>query len=234
MCPGDSVPVRDSASCRIAAVALSAPFLEDFVEEGAECHWCGGCQPQCVRLGSYHGKFARWVCRRAPREESGPAAPPPARQDQSWPGCQERDTVIRDSGQALFANLEALGAIVGCHLDDCLHTDKFAAAEVESCARACHSVPGCAWWVRGDEEGEAKCWLRTGDRGREAGEGWISGHRGCAPLGTETLVMGNSECWSEGFGYGGCCDPRYGPNGNAECWDGVYTFDRCCFPLDEL
>ncbi|CAK0855308.1 unnamed protein product [Prorocentrum cordatum] len=84
------------------------------------------------------------------------------------------------------------------------------------------------------KEGEQKCWFRTGDAGREAGEGWVSGAKGCHPPGTQVMPMGNMECWAEGFGYNECCDAKYGPNGNAQCWDGVYNYDRCCFPKEEL
>merc|ERR1719206_1691223 len=54
----------------------------------------------------------------------------------------------------------------------------------------------CEYWVWGTEEGEQKCWFRTGDSGREAGEGWISGKKSCHPPGTQKLIMGNTECWS--------------------------------------
>merc|ERR1712061_418019 len=64
----------------------------------------------------------------------------------------------------------------------------------------------------GTEEGEQKCWFRTGDSGREAGEGWVSGAKGCHPPGIAPMVMGNSECWAEGFGYNECCDAKFGPN----------------------
>jgi len=153
---------------------------------------------------------------------------------QEWPGCQEQNTVIRNAGQALFTNLQGYGATIGCFLDDCMSSDKFVAMEIESCAKVCLSIPECEFWVWGTEEGEQKCWFRTGDAGREAGEGWVSGPKGCHPPGTQALPLGNPECWAEGFGYEQCCDAKYGPNGNAQCWDGVYNYDRCCFPKEEL
>eukprot|EP00446_Apocalathium_sp_SHHI-4_P029820 CAMPEP_0177243688 /NCGR_PEP_ID=MMETSP0367-20130122/49477_1 /TAXON_ID=447022 ORGANISM="Scrippsiella hangoei-like, Strain SHHI-4" /NCGR_SAMPLE_ID=MMETSP0367 /ASSEMBLY_ACC=CAM_ASM_000362 /LENGTH=175 /DNA_ID=CAMNT_0018695393 /DNA_START=87 /DNA_END=614 /DNA_ORIENTATION=+ len=153
---------------------------------------------------------------------------------EDWPACQQQNTVVRSGGQALFANLQGYGATIGCFLDDCMSSDKFVASEIESCTKVCLSLPECEWWVWGTEEGETKCWFRTGDSGREAGEGWISGHKGCNPPGTQVLVMGNSECWAEGFGYVNCCEAKFGPNGNAQCWDGVFNYDRCCFPKDEL
>eukprot|EP00927_Polykrikos_kofoidii_P026704 TRINITY_DN2374_c0_g1_i1.p1 TRINITY_DN2374_c0_g1~~TRINITY_DN2374_c0_g1_i1.p1 ORF type:complete len:186 (+),score=39.54 TRINITY_DN2374_c0_g1_i1:76-558(+) len=151
-----------------------------------------------------------------------------------WPACQEQGIVIRNAGQALFANLQGYGATIGCFLDDCMNSDKFVASEIESCTKVCKSLPECKFWVWGVEEGEQKCWFRTGDNGREKGEGWVSGAGTCHPPGTQALVMGNSECWMEGFGYENCCDAKYGPNGNAQCWDGVFNYDRCCFPKDEL
>lgn len=167
----------------------------------------------------------------APAQGQGLPAP---KLPSEWPACQEQNTVIRNAGQALFANLQGYGATIGCFLDDCMATDKFVAAEIESCTKVCHSMPECAFWVWGTEEGEQKCWFRTGDAGREAGEGWISGSKTCVPPGTQALTMGNDECWAEGFGYPECCDAKYGPNGNAQCWDGVYNYDRCCFPKEEL
>eukprot|EP00439_Symbiodinium_sp_Y106_P020455 s6408_g2.t1 len=107
--------------------------------------------------------------------------------------------------------------------------------ELEDIARlVCQSLPECEFWVWGQEEGEQKCWFRLGDDGREAGEGWISGGRACHPPGQQAIVMGNVECWIDGFNYDTCCDPKFGPSGNAQCWDGVFNYDRCCFPKDEL
>merc|ERR1712060_504629 len=88
---------------------------------------------------------------------------------QNWPACQEQNTVIRNAGQALFTNLQGYGATIGCFLDDCMSSDKFVAMEIESCAKVCFSLPECTHWVWGTEEGEQKCWFRTGDSGREAG-----------------------------------------------------------------
>jgi len=153
---------------------------------------------------------------------------------QDWPACQEQNTVIRNAGEALFANLQGFGATIGCFLDDCMSSDKFVASEIESCAKVCISIPECQFWVWGTEEGEQKCWFRTKDTGREAGEGWVSGAKGCHPPGTQPMVMGNDECWAPGFAYDECCDAKFGPNGNAQCWDGVYNYDRCCFPKEEL
>mmetsp|Transcript_68412 Transcript_68412/g.184827 ORF Transcript_68412/g.184827 Transcript_68412/m.184827 type:complete len:158 (+) Transcript_68412:61-534(+) len=150
------------------------------------------------------------------------------------PQNQEQDTVVRNAGRALFTNLEGFGAGRGCFEDDCQSSDKFAAKSIESCTRVCQSLPGCEFWVWGREDGEQKCWFRTGDAGREAGEGWTSGAKSCSPPGTQVMPMGNSECWMEGFGYDTCCDAKYGPNGNAQCWDGVFNYDRCCFPKEEL
>merc|ERR1719378_1361638 len=151
-----------------------------------------------------------------------------------WPDCQEKNTVIRNAGKALMANLQGFGATIGCFQDDCQASDKFVVSAMEACPKVCLSLPECEWWVYGTEEGETKCWFRTADDGREAGEGWISGRRSCNPPGTVPLVMGNDECWAEGFGYDTCCDPKFGPSGNLQCWDGVYNYDRCCFPRDEL
>eukprot|EP00438_Fugacium_kawagutii_P032171 Skav225985 [mRNA] locus=scaffold5683:103609:114566:+ [translate_table: standard] len=92
---------------------------------------------------------------------------------QNWPACQEQNTVIRNAGQALFTNLQGYGATIGCFLDDCMSSDKFVASEIESCAKVCFSLPECKFWVWGSEEGEQK----TGDSGREAGEGWVSGSK---------------------------------------------------------
>jgi len=152
----------------------------------------------------------------------------------SWPACMEQNTVIRNAGKALFTNTAGYGAAAGCFIDDCINTDKFAVSTLENCISVCNTLPECQYWTFGEEEGMQKCWLRTADDGREAGEGWTSGHRDCQPPGTETLIMGNSECWMDGFDYSTCCDPKFGPNGNTQCWDGMFNFNRCCFPRMEL
>merc|ERR1712217_412102 len=94
---------------------------------------------------------------------------------QSWPACQEQNTVIRNAGRALFTNLQGFGATVGCFQDDCQNTDMFVTSSINSCTKVCLSLPECEFWVWGSEEGEQKCWFRLGDDGREVGEGWVSG-----------------------------------------------------------
>eukprot|EP00927_Polykrikos_kofoidii_P076719 TRINITY_DN73759_c0_g1_i1.p1 TRINITY_DN73759_c0_g1~~TRINITY_DN73759_c0_g1_i1.p1 ORF type:complete len:171 (+),score=20.59 TRINITY_DN73759_c0_g1_i1:69-581(+) len=153
---------------------------------------------------------------------------------QEWPACQEQGTVIRSAGQGLFTNLEGFGATAGCFSDDCMSSDKFIANDIASCPKVCFSLPKCEFWVWGMEEGETKCWFRTGDAGREAKEDWISGSRSCHPPGTTMMPLGNADCWSGDFVYEKCCDLQYGPHGNAVCWDGAFNYDRCCFPLEEL
>jgi len=247
-CPPGTQVIRDGATCGKASAAAGFSF-DNSLAEGTECHFCSGCQPNVFRLSAEHGPMAKWICAKAPDPPAAePKAPdPPTAEPKAgapmpsraagiaWPDCQEPSTVIRGSaGEALWANLQGYGATIGCFLDDCMSTDKFVAGEIDSCAKVCISLPECQFWVWGIEEGEQKCWFRTGDKGREVGEGWTSGSRACAPPGTEPLALGNTECWAEGFGYAECCDPKYGPNGNAQCWDGVYNYDRCCFPKEEL
>jgi len=152
----------------------------------------------------------------------------------SWPQCIEQNTVIRNAGKALFTNVAGFGAASGCFQDDCKNTDKFAVSKLESCINVCHTLPECSWWVFGTEEGMTKCWLRVADDGRENGDGWSSGAKTCAPPDTAELIMGNQECWVDGFDYNTCCDPKFGPNGNTQCWDGMFNYNRCCFPRHEL
>ncbi|CAD7955777.1 unnamed protein product [Amoebophrya sp. A120] len=155
-------------------------------------------------------------------------------QETTWPACMEQNTVIRNAGKALFTNVAGYGAAAGCFIDDCINTDKFAVSTLENCIAVCNSVPECNWWVFGEEEGMQKCWLRVADDGREEGEGWTSGAKSCQPVDTEKLILGNTECWMDGFDYDTCCDPKFGPNGNTQCWDGMFNFNRCCFPRMEL
>ena len=117
----------------------------------------------------------------------------------SWPQCIEQNTVIRNAGKALFTNVAGFGAASGCFQDDCKNTDKFAVSKLESCINVCHTLPECSWWVFGTEEGMTKCWLRVADDGRENGDGWSSGAKTCAPPDTAELIMGNQECWVDGF-----------------------------------
>lgn len=115
------------------------------------------------------------------------------------------------------------GAAAGCFIDDCINTDKFAVSTLENCISVCNTIPECNYWVFGEEEGMQKCWyifqhvallgscvgsdlfpfalvnvsslrLRVADDGREAGEGWTSGHKSCQPPGT----MNNSHATSMG------------------------------------
>mmetsp|Transcript_76958 Transcript_76958/g.174019 ORF Transcript_76958/g.174019 Transcript_76958/m.174019 type:complete len:187 (-) Transcript_76958:119-679(-) len=152
-----------------------------------------------------------------------------------WPGCQEPDTVVQNGGQAVFTNLQGLGAVTGCFLDDCQHTDKFVASSLESCTKICLSLPACQFWVWGQEDNQTKCWFRSGDGGREAGApDWVSGPRSCHPAGQKPLVMGNGNCWVEGFNYETCCHPNFGAAGNSQCWDDVFSYDRCCLPDNYL
>ena len=76
--------------------------------------------------------------------------------------------------------------------------------------------------------------LRVSDDGREAGDGWSAGAKTCTPPDTQRYIMGNVECWIDGFDYSTCCDPKFGPNGNSQCWDGMFNYNRCCFPRYEL
>jgi len=226
-CPADALPVKDSATCKEAADLAGLPFSSEIVEEGTDCHFCTGCDPPQFRLNRLHGKKAKFVCIKNHYVASTASSA-------EWPECQERDFVIRGKGQELFTDLQGFGGTVGCYMDDCLKSDKFVANEIVSCTKVCKTLPDCEYWVWGMESGEQKCWFRTGDFGREAAVGWISGSKSCAPPGTEPLILGNAECWSSGFDYETCCDVNFGPSGNPNCWDGVFSYDRCCFPKEEL
>lgn len=152
----------------------------------------------------------------------------------AWPDCIEQSTVIRNNGKALFTNVSGYGAAAGCFLDDCKNTDKFGVTDLMSCVNVCHTIESCKFWVFGVEEGMTKCWVRTDDSGREAGDGWSSGSRTCMPADVQKLIEGNDECWVDGFDYGTCCEPKFGPNGNTQCWDGMFNYNRCCFPRNDL
>eukprot|EP00416_Gambierdiscus_australes_P042651 CAMPEP_0171109940 /NCGR_PEP_ID=MMETSP0766_2-20121228/71069_1 /TAXON_ID=439317 /ORGANISM="Gambierdiscus australes, Strain CAWD 149" /LENGTH=215 /DNA_ID=CAMNT_0011571745 /DNA_START=54 /DNA_END=698 /DNA_ORIENTATION=- len=151
----------------------------------------------------------------------------------SWPGCLENDTVIRSAGQAVFANLEGLGAVSGCFQEDCMNTDKFATDQMESCPLICLSLRLCEFWVWGVEEGaegreshqQKKCWFRLGDAGRATNAtGWVSGARSCHPPGQDALALGNKECWNGGFDYNACCLPTPGSASNEQCWDDLFDY----------
>uniref|UniRef100_A0A6T1H7Q6 Apple domain-containing protein n=1 Tax=Alexandrium monilatum TaxID=311494 RepID=A0A6T1H7Q6_9DINO len=105
-----------------------------------------------------------------------------------WPGCQEKDTVIRMAGQPCFEDLQSFGVKAGCFEDDCSNTDKFKATKVESCAYVCKSLELCQWWTYGEQDGMKKCFLRVGDAGRETADGWVSGAKECAPDNAAEIV----------------------------------------------
>eukprot|EP00927_Polykrikos_kofoidii_P026645 TRINITY_DN2368_c0_g1_i2.p1 TRINITY_DN2368_c0_g1~~TRINITY_DN2368_c0_g1_i2.p1 ORF type:complete len:272 (-),score=36.23 TRINITY_DN2368_c0_g1_i2:60-875(-) len=219
-CPEGSETIIDELTCRQAQRATGLSFFPP-AEPGENCHFCGGCQPHMIRQNGVQGMLAKTICRRST------ALP--------WPACQEQNSVIRNAGHALFANLLGYGAMIGCYSDDCSNTDKFFALQVESCTKVCKSLPECKFWVWGMEGDETKCWLRTGDAGRQKAEGWVSGARDCHPPGVRALVKGNPACWRQGFSYDICCDTSAGRRtGNVDCWDLTHHFDECCFPKDEL
>eukprot|EP00927_Polykrikos_kofoidii_P077854 TRINITY_DN74758_c0_g1_i1.p1 TRINITY_DN74758_c0_g1~~TRINITY_DN74758_c0_g1_i1.p1 ORF type:complete len:173 (+),score=19.22 TRINITY_DN74758_c0_g1_i1:3-521(+) len=151
-----------------------------------------------------------------------------------WPDCQEQNTVIRSAGQALSTDVLGLGATGGCFLDDCTNSDKFSAADMSACWRVCLSVPGCNFWTWGIEDQSEKCWLRTGDAGRETADGWISGSKSCHPPEATVIPLGRPECFVDGIRYEQCCAPWFRPTGNLGCWKGVYNYDNCCFPALDL
>eukprot|EP00929_Paragymnodinium_shiwhaense_P013425 TRINITY_DN121278_c0_g1_i1.p1 TRINITY_DN121278_c0_g1~~TRINITY_DN121278_c0_g1_i1.p1 ORF type:complete len:233 (+),score=32.79 TRINITY_DN121278_c0_g1_i1:110-808(+) len=177
----------------------------------------------------------------------------------SWPHCLENSTAVwrltpllpSNADQALYANVQAFGAVTGCYQNDCLHSDKFAASRMESCAQICLSLPTCTYWMWGKEVDDilpptpkdgkilaitktqplTKCWLRLSDAGREENvTGWTSAAKTCHPPGLETLVPGNRACWMQDFDYSVCCDIRHGPGGNPSCWDDMFHYDKCCLP----
>jgi len=180
----------------------------------------------------------------------------------SWPHCLENSTAVwrltpllpSNADQALYANVQAFGAVSGCYQNDCVYSDKFAASSMESCAQVCLSLPACSYWMWGKEEDEilpaplaaqsqgkqagitktkplTKCWLRKSDAGREGNvTGWTSAAKSCHPPGTEVLVAGNKACWMQDFDYTTCCALRHGAGGNANCWDDMWNYDKCCLP----
>lgn len=100
-----------------------------------------------------------------------------------WPQCMEQGVVLRGAGvHALF--VDASGVVSNpsrCWLNNCRSTDKFEAADPEACASVCATVEGCAFWTHGEQDGAAMCFLRTGDGGRAALDGFVAGTRSCAP-----------------------------------------------------
>merc|ERR1712216_373170 len=101
----------------------------------------------------------------------------------AWPDCQEKDVVIRVAGQPCNEDLTPYlrKDTKGCLAEDCSNTDKFAAASATACARMCRELDLCKWWSFGEQDGAQKCFLRVGDKGREASAGWPSGAKACAP-----------------------------------------------------
>ena len=87
-----------------------------------------------------------------------------------------------------------------------------------------------------------KCYLRISDFGLGTTEpndlmNATAAHRSCVPPGTVELERGNFDCWSDGYSYDNCCDPKFGKKGLASCWGfglGEFNYERCCFPQFQL
>mmetsp|Transcript_85030 Transcript_85030/g.193893 ORF Transcript_85030/g.193893 Transcript_85030/m.193893 type:complete len:283 (+) Transcript_85030:36-884(+) len=161
-----------------------------------------------------------------------------------WPACIEQDTVLRGAGQyGLFVDAAAKGKHLGCFNNDCTKTDKFSCSSMDECAVICSQSEGCTHWTFGNEGGDTKCWLRTGDGGREAAPGFSSATVNCMPLegfgaGMPPLpskplaeAPGNTACWGGGYTFDLCCADSFGDAGNPRCWDGQsFSFENCCIP----
>jgi hypothetical protein len=98
----------------------------------------------------------------------------------------EDDTIFRGldsrgSSYALHLDLTVYGKTSGCFNADCTKSDKFNAEDEAECASTCNTAQECNFWAFGEENGAKKCWLRTGDGGREARSGARGGSRHCAP-----------------------------------------------------
>jgi hypothetical protein len=100
----------------------------------------------------------------------------------AWPECQWADTILRGAGKyALFTDLTAVGKTKGCFQQKCQASDKYKASSAAECAMSCTKVDGCKFWSFGEESSEKKCWVRTGDGGREALASTVSGAVDCVP-----------------------------------------------------
>lgn len=98
-----------------------------------------------------------------------------------WPGCVSHSTIIKNMGEALFTDVGAYGGVTGCYIGDCKWSDKFSSISPEECARVCSIAEGCSFWTFGEEDDETKCWLRTGDSGRELNDVFLAGQKSCSP-----------------------------------------------------
>uniref|UniRef100_A0A7S1PRJ8 Apple domain-containing protein n=1 Tax=Alexandrium catenella TaxID=2925 RepID=A0A7S1PRJ8_ALECA len=95
--------------------------------------------------------------------------------------CVERNTVLRHAGEhGIFVDA-SLYAHSGCFQNDCGMTDKFRAADLGVCGRACSELEECTHWSFGYQDGMTKCFLRKSDGGRETLMGSFSGGKACAP-----------------------------------------------------
>lgn len=95
--------------------------------------------------------------------------------------CIETNTVLRHAGEhALFADMSSHGH-KGCFQNDCGMTDKFNAQDRGVCARMCAELEECSHWSFGEQDGQAKCFLRKSDGGREEMKFFSSGAKTCTP-----------------------------------------------------
>jgi len=106
---------------------------------------------------------------------------PSVESTEAYPKCAQKDLVLRHAGaHAIFVDVSGYGSS-GCWQNDCKNSDKFDAADMGMCARACGKLPECTHWSYGEQGGVNKCFFRKSDGGRENAEGWVSGSRSCAP-----------------------------------------------------
>jgi len=123
------------------------------------------------------------------KADSSIAAETPTQQRATgWPQCLEHGVVLRGRGQfAAYEDVATLlgSAASGCWMDNCRSTDKLEADRFEDCARICAALTSCSFWTHGEQDGAQRCFLRTGDGGRESAAGFISASKDCTPPATE-------------------------------------------------
>mmetsp|Transcript_30921 Transcript_30921/g.75321 ORF Transcript_30921/g.75321 Transcript_30921/m.75321 type:complete len:287 (-) Transcript_30921:73-933(-) len=234
-----------TAGCFIDNCETSDKFYADSAAQcGAACAKIPECQHWTY--GMEDGGNKCWLRTSDAGKEENPGYIAATRQcaPPEWPACVEKDVIFRGVGQfAVFADVTPYGKTGGCFSDDCTNTDKFNSPSMDDCAFTCHKVEGCTHWTFGDDGESTKCWLRSGDGGKEAKAGSVGAVAACMPLegfapgavaaAPKRLAEapGNTGCWGGGYTFELCCAESFGDVGNPRCWDGQqFSFANCCIP----
>ena len=65
-CPDGYEEIYDGLHCKIASYFLNLPYSgpTNIGNSNSICNWCGGCNPELVKMSNNHAQLAKWICRK--------------------------------------------------------------------------------------------------------------------------------------------------------------------------